>query len=128
MHLSHIRAVETETAVPVAMSAPELEELLVSALAMAVAGESGGEAAAVEVCRHGRDDLTGGPGFAGTVGWLNSVAPYVLRVPGTGARAALRAQIAEVRTMEQTWGALRYLHDDGEVRGGWPRCRRRRST
>ncbi|MFH9069352.1 non-ribosomal peptide synthetase [Streptomyces alboflavus] len=121
MHLSHIRAFDTEVPLPAGISAPSQEELLISALAAALAEESGSRGGAVEVCRHGRTDLTGGPGHFDAVGWLNSITPYVLALPGPGATdtvtaAALRAQIGEIRDMEQTWGALRHLHDDPGVR------------
>nr|WP_225881971.1 non-ribosomal peptide synthetase [Streptomyces aureocirculatus] len=121
MHLSHIRAFDTEVPLPAGISAPRQEELLISAVAAAVAEESGTRGGAVEVCRHGRTDLTGGPGHFDAVGWLNSITPYVLALPGPGATgagtaAALRAQIAEIRDLEQTWGALRHLHDDAGVR------------
>ncbi|MEU6628800.1 amino acid adenylation domain-containing protein [Streptomyces parvus] len=120
-HLRHIRSFTTAVTVPSGAGAAHQEELLVSALARASADETGARAGAVDVCRHGRADPTGGPGFPGTVGWLNSIAPYVLSIPapteadGEGA-ADLRRQIAEIRDMEQTWGALRHLHDDAAVR------------
>nr|WP_246260115.1 amino acid adenylation domain-containing protein [Streptomyces typhae] len=166
MHLSHIRAFDTEVPLPAGSSAAQQEELLISALAAALAEESGTRGGAVEVCRHGRNDLTGGPGHFDAVGWLNSITPYVLALPddpgdpddpddpdgpddpvgpgdpgdpdGPGGdpddpvrpggdpddpgdrdartAAALRAQITEIRAMEQTWGALRHLHDDAAVR------------
>ncbi|MFE1558327.1 amino acid adenylation domain-containing protein [Streptomyces sp. NPDC058734] len=131
MHLRHIRSFAT-TVAPAAGAGPaEQEELLVLALVMAVTAETGARAAAVDVCRHGRTDPTGGPGFPDTVGWLNSIAPYVLALPEPSGRsgqtgpeadadatvaAALRRQIGEIRDMEQTWGALRHLHDDPAVR------------
>ncbi|MFH8991844.1 AMP-binding protein [Streptomyces sp. NPDC017940] len=121
MHLSHVRAFDTEVPLPAGISAPRQEELLISAVAAAVAEESGARAGAVEVCRHGRTDPTGGPGHFDAVGWLNSITPYVLALPEPGAddgatAAALRAQITEIRDLEQTWGALRHLHDDAGVR------------
>ncbi|MEU6275764.1 amino acid adenylation domain-containing protein [Streptomyces populi] len=116
MHLSHIRSFWTDLPLPEG-NAPRQEELLIASLAAAVAGATDSRTGAVEVCRHGRTDPTGGPGYADTVGWLNSIAPYVLSVPGDDRTAeALAQQIAEIRDMEQTWGALFHLHGDAAVR------------
>ncbi|MFE9782880.1 amino acid adenylation domain-containing protein [Streptomyces sp. NPDC005775] len=120
MHLSHIRTVVTVTDLPVGIGDARVEELLISALATAAAEETGSRTGAVEVCRHGRTDPTGGAGFLDAVGWLNSIAPYVLSVPEhrTDAQiaASLRDQIADIRDMEQTWGALLHLHEREDVR------------
>ena len=120
MHLSRIRSFTTGPDVPPGTGSLALEELLLSALTAALAEASGSRAAAVDVCRHGRTDPTGSTGFSGTVGWLNSIAPYVLALPVQGSdadvRDALHDQITRIRAVEQTWGALRHLHDGEEVR------------
>lgn len=121
MHVSRVRTFETVTALPAGAGSARVEELVVQSLAAAAAQQTGSRAGAVEVCRHGRTDLTGGPGFSDAVGWLNSIAPYVLVLPEDGSSrataAALGEQFADIRAMEQTWGALRYLHGRDDVRG-----------
>nr|WP_237547912.1 amino acid adenylation domain-containing protein [Streptomyces sp. SID5473] len=121
MHLSHIKSLQTLIPRPAAPGAARVEELLLSALAAAAADATNSRVGAVDVCRHGRTDPTGGPGFANAVGWLNSIAPYLLELPEEASdrqtAQVLREQITDIRDMEQTWGALRYLHDLDEVRG-----------
>ncbi|MEV6165587.1 amino acid adenylation domain-containing protein [Streptomyces sp. NPDC052052] len=120
MHLSCIKSLTTRIPLPDGVAAARVEELLISALVAATAEEGVSRTGAVDVCRHGRTDPSGGPGYPDAVGWLNSIAPYVLSLPeqATDAETAalLRRQITEIRDMEQTWGALRHLHDDEWVR------------
>ncbi|MEY9846399.1 amino acid adenylation domain-containing protein [Streptacidiphilus sp. BW17] len=120
MHVAHVSSFETTVEFGEAVDTVVTEELLIAALGTAVAAACGTPAAAVAVCRHGREDLAGAEGFAGTVGWLNSIAPYVVDVAGTASTESthdrLLGQIRRTRQLESTWGALLYLHTDPAVR------------
>ncbi|MGE7391104.1 amino acid adenylation domain-containing protein [Streptomyces sp. NPDC004126] len=128
MHLSHISSftVTWSTEVTEALTAARrrplatAEEALVSAISAAHAAETGGSASAVALCRHGRTDPSGAVEPGGSVGWLNSVTPYVVDVPRDRSDAALLAetarQLRRIRGFEVTWGALRFLHDDAAAR------------
>ncbi|HEU4533135.1 MAG TPA: condensation domain-containing protein, partial [Polyangiaceae bacterium] len=96
-----------------------IEELLLTALAMAMARWAGEGAVAVEVEGHGREEL-GGEEVGGeeldlsrTVGWFTSAYPVVLEVePGAGPGAALEAVKERLRRLPRRglpYGVVREL-------------------
>lgn len=87
------------------------EEVLLVALAEATAEVSGSDTVHFELCRHGRRPAAPDHELARTVGWMFTVAPYVLDLKdadGDRSRTALVKQIRGIRELEHTWGPLRY--------------------
>ncbi|HEU4408792.1 MAG TPA: amino acid adenylation domain-containing protein [Polyangiaceae bacterium] len=91
-----------------------IEELLLAALATALARWAGGGAVAVEVEGHGREELEGEEfDLSRTVGWFTSAYPVVLEVePGAGPGAALGAVKERLRRLPRRglpYGVVREL-------------------
>ena len=99
-------------------SATSTEQVMLAGVAAGTAGFCDSDTVAIDVFRHGRGPLPGGPDLTRTVGWLAGVVPHVLTVPRqagpAGVVSALRQQLLHVRDVEQAWGPLRYLSEDTE--------------
>lgn len=95
------------------------EEVLVSAVAQAVAEFSASEAVAMDVVRHGRITSLSTHDIGRTVGWLASAAPFVVKV-GAGEPSEVLSRVSDqvrsIQRIEETWGPLRHLHTDPRVR------------
>jgi amino acid adenylation domain-containing protein/non-ribosomal peptide synthase protein (TIGR01720 family) len=100
----------------------QVNDVLLAALAWALAGWTGDRRVAIELEGHGREEVLDGVDLSRTVGWFTTMFPVALEVPantGTaGQRDTLdwRAVIKSVRRQLRTvpgngfgYGALRYL-------------------
>ena len=98
-----------------------IQELLLAALAAVLAEWAGGEAVAVELEGHGREEAVGGADVTRTVGWFTSVYPVLLRA-GRGAGPGelikgIKEQLSGVPEGGLAYGAWRYLGAEGEQVG-----------
>ena len=94
-----------------------IQELLLAALAAVLAEWAGGEAVAVELEGHGREEAVGGADVTRTVGWFTSVYPVLLRA-GRGAGPGelikgIKEQLRGVPEGGLAYGAWRYLRAEG---------------
>jgi non-ribosomal peptide synthase protein (TIGR01720 family) len=98
-----------------------VEEVLLSALALACCDCFGSRELVIDLEGHGREDLFAELDLSRTVGWFTSLFPVVLEVgPQPEPLAALRATKARLRSIPQRgigYGLLRYLHADPQLRG-----------
>ncbi|MDJ0838404.1 MAG: amino acid adenylation domain-containing protein [Acidobacteriota bacterium] len=97
----------------------EINDLLLTALALAFQRWNGQEGLLLGLEGHGREELFDQLDFSRTVGWLTSLFPVYL-VPGnqTNPGAALKAIKEQVRTIPNHgigFGILRYLNSDASV-------------
>jgi non-ribosomal peptide synthase protein (TIGR01720 family) len=96
-----------------------LYEVIVSAVARAVAGWTGAERVVFDVEGHGREPLAGGEAAA-TIGWLTSMFPLVFDAEESAwsdAIAALRHVKEHIRSLPRkgvTFGILRHLAPTGD--------------
>jgi non-ribosomal peptide synthase protein (TIGR01720 family) len=68
---------------------------------------------------HGREALFDDIDLTRTVGWFTSMFPVRLELPGDDLGSALKAVKEQLRRIPDrgvSYGLLRYLHDDAEVR------------
>ena len=103
-----------------------VHELLVAAVAGAVAGSMGSADIRLDVEGHGRDAVVDGIDVSRTVGWFTTIYPVVLHLPETATTgldtawpdllAAVATQLRAIPNRGATYGLLRYLHDDGALR------------
>jgi hypothetical protein len=104
-------------ALSTALSAAGLtgEDAAVTALTAAVDALGWGRTVALDICRHGRAPLGTNHDPARTVGWLASVAPYLVTVartgPGLNPVRDIAGQLRRFQYHELAWTALRYLGD-----------------
>ncbi|SNT56210.1 condensation domain-containing protein [Actinacidiphila glaucinigra] len=94
------------------------EEALLVAMAEAIAAVSGSSTVHFELCRHGRRPVVPHHEVTRTIGWMFTVAPYVLQVDVAARvepRSELIEQVRSIRELEHTWGALRYTSPRSEV-------------
>src|SRR5947209_19820951 len=97
-----------------------VEEVLLTALALACSDCFGSPALAIELEGHGRQELFADVDLSRTVGWFTSLFPLVLEVGSQPeALEALRTTRSRLRRLPQRgigYGLLRYLHPDAQVR------------
>jgi non-ribosomal peptide synthase protein (TIGR01720 family) len=97
-----------------------VEELALTALALALRDVLGCDRAFVDVEWHGRDARFDDVDVTNTVGWFTSIAPLLLRVPADADRAAALAAVKEqLRALPHHgigFGVLRYLDPDPSTR------------
>ncbi|MEW5925951.1 MAG: non-ribosomal peptide synthase/polyketide synthase [Gemmatimonadota bacterium] len=95
----------------------QVDEVLLTALAAALARWTGERRVRVELEGHGREELFAEVDLSRTVGWFTSVYPVVLELPESGgAGAALKAVKEQLRAVPGRgigYGLLRYLADPG---------------
>jgi amino acid adenylation domain-containing protein/non-ribosomal peptide synthase protein (TIGR01720 family) len=98
----------------------EISELLVAALARALARWTGEETVGFDLEGHGRESVVPGADIARTVGWFTSLFPVRLRVAdGEWPRRVLMSVKEEMRAIPDRgvgYGLLRYLSPDPAVR------------
>jgi non-ribosomal peptide synthase protein (TIGR01720 family) len=97
-----------------------VEEVLLTALALACSDCFGSAALAIELEGHGRQELFADVDLSRTVGWFTSTFPLVLEVgPRPEPMAVLRLTRSQLRRLPQRgigYGLLRYLHPDAQLR------------
>ena len=96
----------------------QIDEVLLCALAGALARWTGERRVRIDLEGHGREEETvGGVDLSRTVGWFTSLYPVVLELPeGGGVGAALKAVKEQVRSVPGKgvgYGLLRYLARSG---------------
>ena len=92
------------------------DDLLLTALARAMAAWTGNSALSVSLERHGREEIDPRFDFSQTVGWFTSLFPITLRVDDLDdVGANLRAIKEQLRAVPRNgigFGVLRYLGED----------------
>ncbi len=94
-----------------------LEEVLLSALASALATWTGGAVPLIDVERHGRVDPRGELDLSRTVGWLTAIAPLAVDRPSDDAGETLTAVKEQLRSLTHEglgFGALRWLGESAQ--------------
>ena len=105
----------------------QINDLLLTALALALAPWIGGRALRIDLEGHGREELPEGPDISRTVGWFTALFPVQLRLPEGGAEGAIKAikeQLRRVPNGGLGYGLLRYLREgsaDAERLAALPR-------
>ncbi|MFD4315427.1 amino acid adenylation domain-containing protein [Streptomyces sp. NPDC058548] len=108
--------------VPVAYRT-QVNDVLLTALAAVLADWTGGDAVAVELEGHGRENLFDDVDLSRTAGWFTTLFPVVLPVPGEDWGSRLKAVKETLRAVPEAgigYGALRYLTENAGLGGG--RC------
>ncbi|MFJ8755093.1 amino acid adenylation domain-containing protein [Streptomyces sp. NPDC102441] len=101
----------------------QVNDVLLTALAAVLADWTGGDAVAVELEGHGRENLFDDVDLSRTAGWFTTLFPVVLPVPGEDWGTRLKAVKETLRAVPEAgigYGALRYLTEDSGLGGG--RC------
>jgi amino acid adenylation domain-containing protein/non-ribosomal peptide synthase protein (TIGR01720 family) len=98
----------------------EINDLLLSALVLALAEWSGSTAQLIDVEAHGREPLFEDCDVSDTVGWFTVICPYLLD-PGRTSDAVtalkhIKAQLRSIPNHGIGYGLLRYLSGDQSVR------------
>src|SRR5256884_5410610 len=97
-----------------------VEEVLLSALALACSDCFGSPGLAIELEGHARQALFADVDLSRTLGWFTSLFPLVLEVGSQPEPLeALRMTRSQLRRLPQRgigYGLLRYLHPDNEIR------------
>ncbi|MET0399627.1 MAG: amino acid adenylation domain-containing protein, partial [Longimicrobiaceae bacterium] len=96
----------------------QVDEVLLCALASALARWTGRRRMRVDLEGHGREEgVVGGVDLSRTVGWFTTLYPVVLELPESGGRgAALKAVKEQLRAVPNRgigYGLLRYLRAGG---------------
>jgi non-ribosomal peptide synthase protein (TIGR01720 family) len=98
----------------------QIGDVLITALAQALAEWTGSGRVVVDAEGHGREALFDDVDLSRTVGWFTSVYPLWVDVPGgDDPGAALRSVKEQLRRIPERgvgYGLLRYLHPDPAVR------------
>jgi amino acid adenylation domain-containing protein/non-ribosomal peptide synthase protein (TIGR01720 family) len=109
-------ATETECLLrlaPIALKA-QIDELLLTALAMAFGGWANRESVTIQHLRHGRVPIIPGLDIASIMGWFSMAVPIKLNTrPRLGLREALnsvKAQLGSVPNEGIGYGVLRYMN------------------
>ncbi len=93
----------------------QINDVLLTALAQALAGWTGARSARVDVEGHGREDIFADTDLTRTAGWFTVVYPVVLALPAEGgpgtALKSVKEQLRAVPGRGFGWGLLRYLRE-----------------
>jgi non-ribosomal peptide synthase protein (TIGR01720 family) len=93
-------------------------DILLSALALAMAGWTGRDRVLIDLEGHGREELLDGVDLSRTVGWFAAVHPVALTVPGGGLPEVIKSVRRQLRAVPNGgvgYGALRYLSESGAL-------------
>ncbi|MFN8596434.1 MAG: amino acid adenylation domain-containing protein [Anaerolineae bacterium] len=97
----------------------EINDALVTALALALSGWARATEVLIDLEGHGREDLFDEIDLSRTVGWFTTLTPLRLNLKGTaGPGEALKSIKEQLRRLPQhglSYGLLRYLHHDREI-------------
>jgi non-ribosomal peptide synthase protein (TIGR01720 family) len=97
----------------------QINDVLLTALALACARWSGRRRLLVDLEGHGREELFDDVDLSRTVGWFATLYPVLLEVPDDTAPAqvmqAVKEQLGRVPNRGLGYGLLRYLAGDQEV-------------
>ena len=101
-----------------------INDLLLSALAVTLAGWNGASRVVIGLEGHGREDIGGAIDISRTVGWFTSLYPVVLDVSDEGDTAALlkdlKEQLRQVPDNGLGYGVLKYLDKAPALQGKDP--------
>ncbi|WP_434387326.1 amino acid adenylation domain-containing protein [Melittangium boletus] len=96
------------------------DDLLLTALVLALEGLTHRRDLHLNVAGHGRDVEVPGVDVSRAVGWIGSLTPLYLDAGGTSdtpsALRAIQAQLRAVPAKGLSWSLLRYLSDDAALR------------
>lgn len=90
----------------------QINDLLLTALALMYKEWTGEEALLVDLEAHGREDLFGGVDLSRTVGWLTAIYPVLLEAGTDDVASNLKAIKGQLRSVPHNgigYGILRYL-------------------
>ena len=97
-----------------------IQDVLLTALALAVASWSGQHKILVDIEGHGREEIFPHIDLSHTVGWFTTIYPLVLdlssNVTPVAALKAIKEQLRAIPMHGIGYGILRYLHPDQHVR------------
>ncbi len=98
----------------------QVNDVLLTALALAVKGWTGQEAVLIHLEGHGREELVGDIDLSRTVGWFTAVYPLKIDIEHTNSQLdALKKVKEQLRLVPKHgigYGLLRYLSEDDAVR------------
>ncbi|MCG8672138.1 MAG: amino acid adenylation domain-containing protein [Pseudomonadales bacterium] len=97
----------------------EINELLLSALALTLSEWTEHENALVDLEGHGREHIADSIDISRTVGWFTSIFPLILQVKEGGLGEVIKSVKEQMRAVPMkgmSFGLLRYMHQDKEVR------------
>jgi non-ribosomal peptide synthase protein (TIGR01720 family) len=98
----------------------QINDLLLTGLAMTLAAWTGNASVLLDLEGHGREELFEDVDLSQTVGWFTSLFPVLLQLPSsTSPATAIKSIKEQLRTIPQHgigYGILRYLCADEEVR------------
>ncbi len=99
----------------------EINEVLLTAVVMAVGSWTGERRVLLELEGHGREEIGEGVDVTRTMGWFTSVYPLVLEMDARAvageALKAVKEQVRGVRGRGLGWGLLRWLREAEEISG-----------
>ncbi|HEV7443387.1 MAG TPA: condensation domain-containing protein [Steroidobacteraceae bacterium] len=98
----------------------QINDVLLTALAIALQRSTGGDSFLIEVEGHGREDIGGNLDLSRTIGWFTSLFPLRLDLAlDSGIEAALKSVKEQIRKLPDrglTYGLLRYCSADPALR------------
>jgi amino acid adenylation domain-containing protein/non-ribosomal peptide synthase protein (TIGR01720 family) len=98
----------------------QINDVLLTALAVALRRWTGERRFLIDLEGHGREDLFEGLDLSRTVGWFTSIFPVLLELGEDGgpgeAIKAVKEQLRRVPARGVSYGVLRYLSPDAEAR------------
>ena len=98
----------------------QINDALLTALAQALGRWTGGDTFLIDLEGHGREDIIEGVDLSRTLGWFTTIFPVCLELhsgasPGEALRS-VRDQLRQIPSRGISYGLLRYLNQDAEVR------------
>ncbi|MDX1696252.1 MAG: amino acid adenylation domain-containing protein, partial [Ketobacteraceae bacterium] len=96
----------------------EINELLLSALALTLAEWSEHNNVLLDLEGHGREHVADSIDVSRTVGWFTSIFPLILQVEQSDLGEVIKSVKEQMRAVPMkgmSYGLLRYLHNDQEV-------------
>ncbi|WP_212004501.1 non-ribosomal peptide synthetase [Chitinophaga sp. HK235] len=102
----------------------EINDILLSALALTLHDWTGYQQIAIGLEGHGRENLAPGTDISRTTGWFTSMYPLLLDMTGTTDKAALivsiKEQLRQVPDKGMGFGLLRYVRREPALQGMLP--------